>query len=387
MTLLPDAVLRPGKRSASVEVVVVGGGVIGAAAAWQLARRGHDVVVLEKAELCHPRVSPHGAARVYRQGYTSPLHVQLAVESLQRWRQLEHETGAALLTLTGGIDHGDQNATTAIAKTLAGQGIRHEWLDPAEASARWPGMQFDGPVLHQPDSAGRLRADQAVAALTAAAMGRGATVRYSTPVEQIEILGPDLAEVHTPGGSIRTRRVVLAAGAWTAGLVADLVPLPPLQVTEEQPAVFPLVGGTPSVPTDLRWPTFIHHTGPDDGWPGGVYGVGVPCAGVKVGFGGAGSQWDPERTDPAPEPAQLGRLQEYVEAFLPGLDVGAPTPFRCAFVSTPDAEFLVERNGPLVVAAGFSGHGFKFATALGRMVCDLAGDSDPELRHAPASSL
>ncbi|GAY11196.1 sarcosine oxidase [Pseudonocardia sp. N23] len=366
---------------------MVGGGVIGAAAAWQLARRGHDVLVLEKTELGHPRVSPHGAARVYRQSYSSPLHVRLAVESAQRWRELEHETGASLLNLTGGLDHGDLTRTTAIADTLASQGIRHEWLDPDEAATRWPGMRFDGPVLHQPDSAGRLRADQAVAALTAAAIGRGATVRYSTPVEHIEILTPELAEVYTPGGSIRARRVVLAAGAWTAGLVGDLVTLPPLQVTEEQPAVFPLVGGTPSVPSDLRWPTFIHHTDPADGWPGGVYGLGVPCEGVKVGFGGAGPQWDPERADPAPEPVQLSRLQEYAGQFLPGLDAAAPTPFRCAFVSTPDAEFLVERTGPLVVAAGFSGHGFKFATALGRIVSDLAGDSDPESRLAPASTL
>jgi sarcosine oxidase len=146
------------------------------------------------------------------------------------------------------------------------------------------------------------------------------------------------------------------------------------------------VGGTPSVPTELRWPTFVHHTGPDDGWPGGVYGVGVPCAGVKVGFGGAGPRWDPDGTDPAPEQAQLSRLQDYVGEFLPGLDAGAPTRFRCAFVSTPDAEFLLERTGPLVVAAGFSGHGFKFATALGRMVSDLVGDPDPESRRAPASS-
>ena len=357
----------PRPRGPLADVVVVGAGVMGAATAWQLARSGHQVVLLDRFAAGHTCGASHGASRIYRQAYGSGRYLRLAAEALPLWRELEAETGAALLTITGGVDYGDQAAVAEIAGTLAAHGVRHEWLDPERAALLWPGMRFEGPVLHQPDRAGRIHADQAVAAFTAAAGWHGAEIRRPLAVTRIEVHGEDLARVHTQDEAIVARRVVVAAGAWTARLLDGVVPLPPLRVTQEQPAYFPFRVTPPCVARAEDWPSFLHH-GP------GVYGLTDPCGEVKVGFHGAGPECDPDQRTFAPEPAGLQRLQDHVATWLPGLDPTRPTPISCTYTSTPDAEFVVERHGPVVVGAGFSGHGFKHAPAVGRALADLATD-------------
>ena len=182
----------PQPRSPLVDVVVVGAGVMGAAAAWRLARRGAKAVILDRFPAGHTHGASHGASRIFRHADTSPRYLRLAAEALPLWRELEAETGAQLLTITGGVDHGDRATTSLIADVLAAHGVQHEWLEPSDAALRWPGMRFDGPVLYQPDRAGRINADQAVAALTAAAQGRGAQIRRRVTATAVEVRHDDL---------------------------------------------------------------------------------------------------------------------------------------------------------------------------------------------------
>jgi sarcosine oxidase len=150
------------------------------------------------------------------------------------------------------------------------------------------------------------------------------------------------------------------------------VHLPPLRVTQEQPAHFRALDPT------LGWPAFTADPDPAEGWPSGVYGLASPGEGVKVGFHGVGAVVHPDRRDPLPDLAQLARLQEYVRRWLPGLDPADPDPVSCTYTSTPTGEFVLDRIGPVVVAAGFSGHGFKSATAIGRILADLAVGTHPD---------
>ena len=361
----------PRPRSPLVDVVVVGAGVMGAAAAWQVARSGRRVLLVDRFAAGHTHGASHGASRIYRQAYGSARYLRLAAEALPLWRELEAETGAALLTITGGVDHGQPAPVAEIAATLAAHDVPHAWLDPDRAALLWPGMRFEGPVLHQPDRAGRIAADQAVAAFVAAARGHGAEVRRPLAVTGIDVRGDDLVRVRTADGVLGARRVIVTAGAWTAGLLDGIAPLPPLRVTQEQPAYFPFRVRPPCVARPDDWPVFIHHgihQGP------AVYGLTDPCGEVKVGFHGTGPVCDPDRRTFTPEPEGMARLQDYVATWLPGLDPGGPTPISCTYTSTPDAEFVLERHGPVVVGAGFSGHGFKHAPAVGRILADLAGD-------------
>lgn len=357
------------------DVVVVGGGAMGSAAAWRLAGRGADVVLLERFEPGHVQGASHGASRIFRLSYPYADYISLARTALVGWRVLEQASGVPLLELTGGVDHGEGPAVPALAAALASAGVPGELLHPEQARERWPGMRFDGQVFHHPTS-GRLHADRAVAALQREAARLGAEVRHQQPVERIAARGTDLVEVNTSDATYLAGRVVVAVGAWTHRLLGDLVRLPPLRVTEEQPAHF--------APRDPRidWPSFVHHGHPAANSPG-MYGLATPGEGVKVGFHGDGPACDPDRRTFRPDPARLSRLREYARDWLPGVDPLDAAPISCTYTTTPSSDFVVDRAGPVVVAAGFSGHGFKFVPAIGRLVADLAlTDREPPARFA-----
>src|SRR6266516_233377 len=142
------------------DIVVVGGGVMGSAAAWQLAARGVDTVLLERFEPGHVRGASHGASRMFRYAYADPFYVDLVARSQPLWRDIETASGSPLLTITGGVDHGDPAGTQAIADAMAAAGAARQWLDPDEAARRWPGLRFETPALYHPGS-GRLNADAA----------------------------------------------------------------------------------------------------------------------------------------------------------------------------------------------------------------------------------
>ncbi|MFI5908100.1 N-methyl-L-tryptophan oxidase [Dactylosporangium sp. NPDC051541] len=352
-----------------LDAVVVGGGAMGSAAAWRLARRGAAVVLLEQFGPGHTRGASHGASRIFRLVYPEPVYIDLARRALPLWRELEAATGHVLLTVTGGVDHGDPAAITALDQATRAAGVPGELLSAAAAGERWPGLAFDdaGPVFFHPAS-GRLHADRSVMALQVSARAHGAEVRHNAVVRGIEVLGDDLVEVHTDAGALRARRVVVAAGAWSAKLLAGLVDLPPLRVTQEQPAHFaPTVAG--------EWPAFIHH-----GADGGVYGLATPGQGIKVGFHATGPERDPDATAPF-DALQHKRLQRYVERWLPGVRHSQYTRISCTYTSTPTGDFVIDRAGPVVVAAGFSGHGFKFTPAVGELLADLAGPGLPAPRR------
>lgn len=380
-----------------VDVVVLGGGAMGSAAAWALARRGVETVLLERFAAGHTRGASHGASRIFRLVYPDVGYIRLAQRALAGWRELEELTGTSLLTVTGGLEHGGDPVLDQVAEAAAEAGVGARWLDPREAAQRWPGLRFDTRVLFHPES-GRLHADRSVAALQENAAKHGAEVRHETPVRALTVHGEDDVEIRTDDDVYLARRVVVAAGAWTEKLLGGVVPLPALRVTQEQPAHFasllpPAPDGTDApdggAGTGVReaWPSFVHV--PDAGsadahaFHGGVYGLYTPGEGVKVGFHGIGPVVDPDRRDFTAEPTRLATLREYVRQWLPGADPDSFHPISCTYTTTPDAHFVLDRHGPVVVAAGFSGHGFKFVPAIGAVLADLAVDGTrPDPRFA-----
>ena len=348
------------------DAVVVGLGAMGSAAAWQLARRGRRVVGLEQHTADHALGSSHGRSRIFRVAYEQDDYVALAVEALGLWRQLEDDAQTTILEQTGAIDHGSPAVLDRITAALRRHGLRHEMVDAAEARRRWAGIAFDGPAVYSPDG-GRTDADAARSALQAAATRHGADLRFRARAARLDLDGRGV-RVTTDGAEVAADVAVVTVNAWAHPLLDGLVDLPPLRVTQEQPAFF-----APRDP-DHRWPSFVRYRG--DGTTAAdfaCYGLASPVeGGVKVGEHATGIPVDPAGPRPPVDAERLERLSGYVAAHLPGLD---PRPLQatpCLYATTPTEDFVLDRVGPLVVGVGFSGHGFKFTPAIGRVLADLA---------------
>lgn len=349
----------------SSHVVVVGGGVMGSATAHALAARGERVTLLEQFTPGHRRGASWGTSRIFRHGYDDQTHIALAAEALVHWRALERDSGTQLLTLTSAVDHGDPVAVEAKRAALELAGLPYEVLDPVEAQRRWPGLRIDTVALVHPD-AGRLHADRAVRTLQQQAGRHGARVLHRTRVAGIEDR-PGGVRIRTTGSgtaAIDADVVVVTGGAWTEKIVRDRLPLPALRTTQEQPAHF-----VPLEPA-VAWPSFVHHPGAEL-QTAGIYGLGSE-QGVKIGEHATGPEVDPDLRDFQPRADGAERLVDYARTWLPGVDPTSIESQTCLYTCTPDHLFLLDRSGPLVVGAGFSGHGFKFAPTIGRLLADLA---------------
>jgi sarcosine oxidase len=348
---------------------------MGSAAAWQLALRGHRVVLFEQYGPGHTRGASHGSSRIFRHASPTRRSVAVAGRAARLWRQLERVDGQHFYARTGAVDHGDPATQHALAHALNEAGLEHSLLRPSAAQLQWPGLRFDTMVLHHAE-AGRLHADQAVAALQRRASAEGAEIWHNSPVTGLRSHSAGV-RVLNASGSLRFDQVVVTAGAWTtellAGVPAVLRELPELTTTQEQPAHFlPLE-------TPVGWPSFIHHPGAEYQGPG-IYGLGS-ADGIKIGEHGTGPKVEPATRDYLPDPAGIARLRAYAARWLPGVDPATASATTCLYTTTPDHNFVIDRRGPMTVAAGFSGHGFKFAPAIGELIAGLVnGTTDaPEL--------
>jgi sarcosine oxidase len=357
--------------------LVVGAGAMGLATTWQLARRGHRVLAVERFERGHHRGASHGASRNFNNAYAADHYLDLLGLARTEWDELARTTGEPLLRLHGLATHGDQSLIAGVHAALTARGERAEMLPPAEAARRWRGMRFDGDVLFTPD-AGVVRAAAALEALEQGARSLGADVRFGHAATSLDERSDGVKVTVVAGDEsyvVVADTVIVTAGAWTPGILPPSFPLPRLTVTEESPAHF-----TPRA-SDLEWPSFNHFVDPARGPIGNVYGMPTPGEGVKVGFHLVGPVVDPDARTFRPVPERAAQLRDYVAEWFPGLDPDSAVPISCTYTSTDSEDFVLDRRGRIVVGAGFSGHGFKFTPAVGSVLADLA--TDDTARAAP----
>jgi sarcosine oxidase len=335
-------------------------------------------VLLEQFEQGHRRGSSHGGSRIFRLAYDNTDYVAMAQAALPLWRELEDEAGRSLLLTTGGVDHGPAARLQPVADALETCGAATEWLAPNEAEDRWPGLRFDEHVLFQRD-AGCCLADDALLALHQLARARGAVIEFGRPAA-CRIVG-DSVEVDAGDETFRAHVAVIAAGSWASRALPEpgRAALPPMRVTKEQVFHFQprSTAEAPATTSSAAWPSFIHHRTP---WR---YGLLTPGEGVKVAEHGTGPETDPDLRSFQVDAAGRQRVCDYVAEWLPGVDPNPVSETTCLYTTTPTEDFVVDRvaGTPLVVAAGFSGHGFKFTPLIGRMLADLA-EGRPNAGHA-----
>ena len=291
----------------------------------------------------------------------------MAVAAHRLWTELADEAGEELLVPTGGLDAGPDAG--ACADALAQCGVRHTWLTAGDMREQFPGiaMRPDERMLLQPD-AGASLAGRSVAALQRLARRDGAEIRSQTPVLAVQVKG-DRAVLQTATGEISAAVVVIAAGGWAAGLLTGALPRPPkLTATLQRVRYF-----APREPGSA-WPTLI------EGSPAGMTWYVVPRPAGTRDQGGLARPW--RLVDPAAgpftdiDPVAEERAARYVRDRMPGLDPVGLDPETCLYTMTPDEHFVLDREGPVVVGGGGSGHAFKFGPLLGEKLADLALGQD-----------
>lgn len=361
-------------------IAVVGAGLMGAATAWQLARRGHEVTLIETYDIGHRHGSSHGTSRIYRRAYADPFYVRLTGRAYEEWRELENDSSTPLLRLTGGLDLGEERDPVGLAAVLDGAGVPYELLGAEAASERWPHIRFTGPVLYHPD-AGVIDADETVAVCVRRAIEHGADAWIGVRVTGIHVQegvqedGQQKVLLHTDDGrELAADTVVVAAGAWLPDLELP-VSLPPLRVTQQQ--VFHFRQREPSVP----WPILVSKDESMQvfGLPSG--GDGGPMPAVKVAEHDRGTPATAGTRSGVVDPSSRVRVSDFVRDRLPGLDPQPVAEATCLYTTTPDEDFVLDRHGPLVIVSPCSGHGAKFTPLIGAMAADLAtGRAEPHPR-------
>jgi len=312
---------------------------MGLATGWALKRRGHEPVVYEQFEIGNPHGSSHGRSRIFRLAYAEPEYVRLAQEAFELWRELEAETEETLLELNGLVEL-VRSLEESTAETLEACGVAWERLDREEAERRYPiHVPEESFVVVQPE-AGITRADLALKAFA-----QGLDVREDMRVR------PDQVDADA---------VVVTAGSWVNELLDE-----PLDVktTRETLCYFrPDTGGRP-VPSVVSFK-------PDD-HTHDMYSLADPKYGLKVGAHHAGPEADPN-VPGEPEPDLIERITTWARGTYLLADPDPVAAETCMYTSTPDQTFILERRGRIVVGSPCSGHGFKFAPAIGERLATLA---------------
>lgn len=357
----------------SFDVIIVGAGAVGSAAAYHAAKAGARVLLLEQFEIDHGRGSSHGASRIIRYAYDHPAYIALAKAAFPAWKALEQEAGEALYVQTGGVDFSRRGEPVFenMLRCLTEAGIPFELLNSTQARARFPQFHLDDDMvmLYQPD-AGALRASRCVLAHVRLACQHGATVSENTTVQRLSVSDTGV-RVETDRGTFTGAKLILAAGAWMGKLLRGLnvdLPLTPVMCHEnyfeaEAPADF----------EPMRFPAFIAHL-PE---PYGYMPYGIPTidgSGVKVSLHG-GPAFDHEQADRTPDPQVVKTARAFMERYLPGANGRLISSRVCLYTMTPDEHFVLDRHPQhdhIVIASCCSGHGFKFSTVLGNIASDLA---------------
>jgi sarcosine oxidase len=322
--------------------------------------------------------SSHGSARIVRRVYEDGLYVSLTGQAFELWREVEQAAEVQLLRIYGGLDFGPRRNVSGIASVLSSLDVPFERLPADEAAARWPGMRFEGDVIFHPQ-AGTVDSGGAVTALVSLAAAAGAQVRYATPAVSVSSSGVvGLAD----GSSLAASTVVVAAGAWVAPLLADVVELPALRVTQQQIFHFPRLD--PSTPP---WPSVIHESATSAVYhlAGGRDGGSLDDR--KIGEHDGGVECTADSRSGVADAGSRSRVTSYVERWLPGLSPTPSSEATCLYTQTPSEDFIVDRVGPVVVCSPCSGHGAKFAPLVGEMVAGLIEGREVPSRFTLASHL
>ncbi|MEK4348664.1 N-methyl-L-tryptophan oxidase [Paenibacillus sp. FSL P4-0184] len=354
----------------SYDVIIVGAGSMGMSAGYNLARRGVKTLLVDAFDPPHTQGSHHGESRLIRHAYSGdPAYIDLALRADTLWKEAEQMSETELLVRSGVLNLADSavysfNGPLEEAKKRKVQ-VHH--LDAEEIRRRWPALNIPESfaAMYEPD-AGYLYSERCISAYRQLALGHGAELLTNTPVVNVTAREGSVT-VHTTNGDYSGAAVILSAGAWF-GKLAPFVHLP-------IKAIRKVVGWFESSPAFAagNFPGFT--LGAEEG---GYYGFpSIDGAGLKIGRHDTGLEWK-LGTQLAPfgsEASDEGDLRKVLESYMPGAAGRLLKGSACKYEHTPDEDFIIDchpLHSNVLIAGGFSGHGFKFSSVVGEILADLA---------------
>ena len=365
------------RRSVHYDAIVVGGGVVGVSTAYVLAGRGLSVLLLERYAPVHEHGSSHGDSRMIRFDYEENVYVEMAARAYRAWEDLAKRLGRPVFRRTGicNLAPAGSEVLETLETRLRDCELPHERLAGRAFADRFPQLNLpqNSEAIYQPDSA-VLFADEVVRSLWDCVLEYGVDALTETEVVSIDPRDDHVEVTASDGRSWSGTRLVLAAGGWTdrwlnaLGIDVDLV------VTRELLAYFPRAGAVPHEAGAM--PNVIDYHTSDPFYC--VPQVRVP--GVKAGCHRTGrvvKADDPEEVDDT----NLASVREFIGRRCPHLSRDPVAVKHCLYTNSADYHFILDchpDHANVVVAAGFSGHGFKFGPVLGEILAArLFGETPP----------
>ncbi|SFK65707.1 sarcosine oxidase [Halogranum rubrum] len=363
---------------AEYDVIVVGVGGMGSAATHYLASRGVDVLGLERYDIPHTMGSSHGVTRIIRKAYHEhPDYVPLLERAYELWRDLERQHDQQLLYSHGSLALGrpDSETVTGAKEACQTHSLEYEGLDAAEVNERFPGFDLpDDFVGVYQSEGGLLWSEQCIVAHVNATHREGGTIHARERVTDWEATD-ELVRVVTDRDTYTAEKLVVAAGAWAPTMLPELA-----DVLQPQRQV--LGWFQPTTPRNFQpesFPVYIVERDEDD-----LY-YGFPqfhVPGVKVGkHYHFGEDVDPDEMAREPRNKDEAALREWVAQGLSSANGPSMALSTCLYTNTPDKEFIIDHHPTydnVVVACGFSGHGFKFSSVVGEILADLAVEGETD---------
>lgn len=361
---------------ANYDVIIAGLGGIGSATAYYLARQGHSVLGLDMHQPGHTLGSSHGHHRIIREAYfEDPNYVPFVQRAYELWDELEEDTGEPdILTITGGLMFGSRDSIVVEGALTSGRmhGLPYEEFSAREVSRQFPGFQLaeDMVAVYEPRS-GFVAPETAIKAQTRRAAELGADLRYGVEVTGWSSNGAGVT-VETDNGTFSGDALVITTGPWASELLAELgIPL----------AVWRIVNSyfEPLEPENYRvgnCPIYLF-----DAPEGTFYGFPhLEGVGLKIGRHDSGQVTTAREINRQVDASEEAYLLDVLRKYLPGAAGPLHGSITCMYTMTPDEHFILDRHpehANVVIGCGFSGHGYKFAPAIGEALGQLATGNDP----------
>ena len=356
----------------NAKIVVVGLGAMGSAALYHLARRGVAAAGIEQFELGHALGSSHGFSRIFRDIYEHPEYIKLAEATIPLWQELDAGAAEKLMYFTGLLYFarpGNENIAKRI-EAMGSLGRQVECPTPQDVAARYPALRLPpDAVTCFTARAGLLNVGRCILEHLKQAQRAGATVREQVRVHRVDI-SQETPLLETSAGQVRCDRLIISPGPWAPEILKELAL--PLRVTRQQEFYFLPKERARYKPGQL--PVFGDMDTKFYGFPD--YGPGV-----KTADDGHGVKTSPAEVDRTLDLDKRDELQAWLSSIMPDSGFSYVEGTTCMYTSTPDRDFVIGThpgNANVLVAAGFSGHGFKFSTLVGKILADLAADGSTE---------